>query len=114
MTKKSGFGGFRPAETHAPTFSRKMLLPPSNAKKFRCAAPIRGPRAYGPDLGPPFRTDPPVGLEGSLPTRGSRCVTGTRCHWQLEGGLGRRRSRGPRLACSPVELVALFRAVGGA
>ena len=60
----------RPAEAHASIFSRKLLLARLKCSKLsRCAAPIRGPRAYGPDLGPPFRTDPPVGLEGSSPTR---------------------------------------------
>ena len=49
---------------HRPPFlSRKSHRAPSNAQNFLAARPP------GPRSGTPFRTDPPVGLEGSSPTR---------------------------------------------
>ena len=61
--------------TRAPTTCKTRYSLLKYSKFSFAARPPSGARgASGPRSGTPFRTDPPVGLEGSLPTRVPRRV----------------------------------------
>ena len=70
ITKIAGFRG-SPSQGTRRRFSLENCFKPSQMLKiFSLRGPPSGARgASGPRSGTPFRTDPPVGLEGSLPTR---------------------------------------------